>query len=400
LAVETAAATYGLLLGSDSAGTSILYLLAGMIFIFTMLSMPAATLPGTDGSKKNWTLKLLLTGVMIFLAWISSRYWFFQIPIDPDFADMLPVIKVMNERLIHGNWKQIYDPIPEIWNGTRPIYLPAMWLPYLPAIFLHFDMRWITVAALLVGFSWILWGISVKDNRYFGYGQILLAAILFWWIFSRDDVHGLISMSEEGVVIFYFVLLTWAILKENVFLMGIAASLCMLSRYSLIGWIIPCLVFFISKKDYRKALIFSGTGLGCLLLLFILPFGYPVIAEMIALPGNYIAFAKHVWEFTPEVYWLNLGLAKFYGLHGMAALHRTLVLASFTIPMLFMIFCIGQKKWKLQNVNLACFKLSLLVFYQFIDVPYGYLFYTNSFVSLLIAGALLSPKESPLSPAP
>ena len=41
-----------------------------------------------------------------------------------------------------------------------------------------------------------------------------------------------------------------------------------------------------------------------------------------------------------------------------------------------MCFCLIQKKWKLQNINLACFKLSLLVFYQFIDVPYGYLFYT------------------------
>jgi hypothetical protein len=61
---------------------------------------------------------------------------------------------------------------------------------------------------------------------------------------------------------------------------------------------------------------------------------------------------------------------------------------------LFMGFCLLQKKWSLQNINLACFKLSLLVFYQFIDVPYGYLFYTCSFVSLLIAASLLrTPAE-------
>ncbi len=54
-----------------------------------------------------------------------------------------------------------------------------------------------------------------------------------------------------------------------------------------------------------------------------------------------------------------------------------------------MVFCLVQKKWKLQNINLACLKLSLLVFYQFIDVPYGYLFYTCSFVSLIIAATLL-----------
>ena len=111
---------------------------------------------------------------------------------------------------------------------------------------------------------------------------------------------------------------------------------------------------------------------------------------MIALPGNYVAFAKHVWEYSPEVYWLNLGLAKFYGPLRMGMLHNTLLVMSFGIPILFMCYCMLQKKQQLNNINLACFKLSLLVFYQFIDVPYGYLFYTCSFVSLVIGASLLN----------
>jgi hypothetical protein len=59
-----------------------------------------------------------------------------------------------------------------------------------------------------------------------------------------------------------------------------------------------------------------------------------------------------------------------------------------------MAFCLLQKKWKFENFNLACFKLSLLVFYQLIDVPYGYLFYTGSFVSLVIAASLLNKPQS------
>jgi hypothetical protein len=50
-------------------------------------------------------------------------------------------------------------------------------------------------------------------------------------------------------------------------------------------------------------------------------------------------------------------------------LHETLIVSSFVIPILFMAFCLLQKKWKFENINLACFKLSLVVFYQFIDVP-------------------------------
>jgi hypothetical protein len=390
LAAETLLSSYGLLVGKQTAIVSILYLIAALIFIFSILILPDARLPGVHDLKKEWLLKLPPWLIMLLLAFITSRYWLDLIPLDPDFADMLPVMKVMNERFLHGDWKQVYDPIPEIWNGVRPIYMPAMWLPYLPSIALKVDMRWVTVVAVLLSFTIILTDIQIRKNRYFGFGQVAIAALLFWWIFSRNDVHGLITMSEEGVVIFYFVLLTLAIISENAFFMGITASLCLLSRYSMIGWLIPSLLYLISRKGFRKLIIFSVTGAVFILLFFLIPFGFKTLEQMIALPGNYVAFAKHVWEFSSEVYWLNLGMAKFYGPHRMGTLHSSLLILSFGIPFLFMSFCLIQKKWKLQNVNLACFKLSLLVFYQFIDVPYGYLFYTCSFVSLVITANLLS----------
>jgi hypothetical protein len=390
LAAETFLTSYGLLIGQQTSIVSILYLMAGLIFSFSILILPSARLPRVTELKKESILKLPLLLFMLLLAFITSRYWLDLIPLDPDFADMLPVMKVMNERFLHGEWKHVYDPIPEIWNGTSPIYLPAMWLPYLSAVALNLDMRWVTVVLVLLSFIIVLILIRIKKNNYFGYALIAIAGLLFWWIFSRNDVHSLISMSEEGVVIFYFVLLSLAIISENAFFMGLAASLCLLSRYSMIGWLLPCLIFFAVHKDFRKLIVFSLTGIFCFLLFFLVPFGFKTLEPMIALPGNYVAFAKHVWEFTPEVYWLNLGLAKFYGPHRMAILHFCLLTMSFVVPLLFMCFCLLQKKWKFQNINLACFKLSLLVFYQFIDVPYGYLFYTSSFVSLVIAANLLS----------
>ncbi|HEV3223702.1 MAG TPA: hypothetical protein VGZ90_12530 [Puia sp.] len=390
LAAETFLASYGLLIGEQTNIVSILYLIAGLIFIFSILILPIARLPRVTELKKESLLKLPLLVCMLLLAFITSRYWLDLIPLDPDFADMLPVMKVMNERFLHGEWKHVYDGIPEIWNGTRPIYLPAMWLPYLPAIALNIDMRWITVVLVILSFIIVLILIRIKKNKYFGYGLIAISGLLFWWIFSRNEVHSLISMSEEGVVIFYFVLLSLAIISGNAFFMGLTASLCLLSRYSMIGWLVPCLIFFAARKDFRKLIVFSFTGIFCFLLFFLVPFGFKTMDQMIALPGNYVAFAKHIWEFTPEVYWLNLGLAKFYGPHRMAILHYSLLIMSFGIPLLFMCFCLLQKKWRFNNINLACFKLSLLVFYQFIDVPYGYLFYTSSFVSLVIATSILS----------
>jgi hypothetical protein len=390
LAAETFLASYGLVLGEQTAIVSILYLISGVGFIFSMLLLPPATIPRLPVLKAEFPLKLPILVLMLLLAWIVSRYWLDKIPLDPDFADMLPVMKVMNERLLHGNWKQVYDPIPEIWNGTQPIYLPAMWLPYAPAVALQVDMRWVTVGSVLLSFIVILVIIRVKKNGYFGFGQIAITALLFWWLFARNDVHSLITMSEEGVVIFYFLLLSLAIISGNAFFMGLTASCCLLSRYSMIGWLIPCLLFLAARKDYRRIIIFSGVCMSFFLLFFLIPFGFKTLHQMIVLPGNYVAFAKHVWEYSPEVYWLNPGLAKFYGPHRLGMLHNTLLILSFGVPVLFMFFCLLQKKWKLHNINLACFKLSLLVFYQFIDVPYGYLFYTTSFVSLVIAGALLN----------
>jgi hypothetical protein len=393
LAAETFFASYGLLIGEQTSVVSILYLIASLCFILSILLLPKARLPYFRDVKKDSYLKWPLMVLMLVLGFITSRYWMDQIPLDPDFADMLPIIKVMNERFLHGGWNHIYDPIPEIWNGTRPIYLPAMWLPYLPAVVLKLDMRWVTVLSILISFTIILFAIKVKSNRYFGYCQMAIAAMLFWWIFARNDVHSLISMSEEGVVIFYFVLLSLAIISENAFLMGITASCCLLSRYSMIGWLVPCLIFYAFRKDYRRLIAFSVTGMSCVLLFFLIPFGYKALGQMISLPALYVAFAKHVWEFSPEVFWLNPGLAKFFGPHRMATLHNTLLITSFAIPLIFMCFCLQQKKWKFQNINLACFKLSLVVFYQFIDVPYGYLFYTSSFVSLVIAASILSIRE-------
>jgi hypothetical protein len=390
LATETFLASYGLVIGDQTAIVSLLYLIAGLVFIFSILIQPAARLPARRDLKNEILQKLPVFLIMVVLMYITSRYWLDRIPVDPDFADMLPVMKVMNERFLHGHWKQVYDPIPEIWNGTQPIYLPAMWLPYASALVLRVDMRWVTVLATGLSFTIILAFTRIRKNTFFGYGLIAVAALLFWWIFARNDVHGLISMSEEGVVIFYFVLLSLAIISGNAFFMGIMASCCLLSRYSMIGWLIPCLLFFISRRDIRKLIIFTGTGIFCFLLFFLIPFGLKTLELMIALPYNYVAFANHVWEFSPEVYWLNLGLAKFYGIHRVVALHYSLLVMSFGIPIFFMCFCILQKKWNFKNINLACFKLSLLVFYQFIDVPYGYLFYTSSFVSLVIGAVLLN----------
>ncbi|MFZ6026041.1 MAG: hypothetical protein ACOYVG_16495 [Bacteroidota bacterium] len=46
------------------------------------------------------------------------------------------------------------------------------------------------------------------------------------------------------------------------------------------------------------------------------------------------------------------------------------------------------------NIALAALKLSIVVVYTFIDVPYQYLFYTSSFISLIAIAGVSGQNEN------
>jgi hypothetical protein len=301
------------------------------------------------------------------------------------------VIRVMDQRFISGQWKHVYDTIPEIWNGTRPVYLPAMWLPFTPAAIFNFDPRWITAACMIFVFSSFLFILDFKKTG-FAITALLIAFLLLWWLLSENEDHGFLSLSEEGVVVLYYTLLVFAIFSGNIVAIGILTSLCMLSRYALIGWIPSFLLYLLLKKEKKKAAVFIITGIVCFLILFVIPFGWRPFAQLTQLPGYYIDFAKIVWKDSRLVFWFSPGFAKFYGPGHIVLLHRTLITLTFLVPLLFVWFCFSLiKKKKIANIPLATLKISVVIFYNFIDVPYLYLFYTSSFISLIAVGYLIRP---------
>src|ERR1035438_2996037 len=102
------------------------------------------------------------------------------------------------------------------------------------------------------------------------------------------------------------------------------------------------------------------------------------------LPSYYIDFSKRVWNDSPETFTDYTGFAKFFVPDKMCLLHTLLISLSFIIPTAFILFCnYYKKKRKLCNIPLAALKISIVVFYNFIDVPFLYLFYTSTFVSLI-----------------
>jgi hypothetical protein len=207
--------------------------------------------------------------------------------------------------------------------------------------------------------------------------------MLLWWLLSEDDTHGFISFSEEGSVVVYYFLLVLAILSENIFLISIMACLCMMIRYSLIGWVPAFFIYLLLNKKNKQAIIFSSIGILSFLFLFIIPFGWNAFIQLIKLPSQYVDFSKRVWNDSPETFTDYIGFAKFFGADRMNTLHLLLISLSFIVPAAFVLIAhFLKKKMKLLNIPLATLKISMVIFYNFIDVPYLYLFFTSSFVSL------------------
>jgi hypothetical protein len=394
-AVETLSITWCLKIPHAAPVLSVTYLVSGLALAFLPLSFPAITLPSINlrclHTRANH-YRLMIAGLVILATWSWCNYWFDESPIDITNADMLPIIKVMGERFIAGQHSHIYDTIPWIWHGTQPIYLPAMWLPYVPAIALGIDMRWVAIAGVLFAFISFLFLYRPHQHHYLSFFLGVLAFLLFWWVVA-DNTAGIVSVAEEGTVIALYVLLVLALISGNPFLTGIAISLCMLSRYALVGWIPAYLLYLVLEKKWKNAFIITGMGGLCFVLLFLLPVGWTTFLRLAHLPGDYVAFAARVWKDSPDVFSTAPGLAWFFGPGHINLLHGLLITLSFVGPPAFMIA--GRRRLNVAlrptapNLQLATLKLSLVVFYCFIDVPYLYLFYTSSFVSLIIVCLLL-----------
>jgi len=295
----------------------------------------------------------------------------------------------MNQRFLNGQWKQVYQPIPEIWNGIQPIYLPAMWMPFGLSLIFDFDIRWITVCGI-----WLAIILCVLPAwRKITASIFLIAAflILLVWLHTNGD-NGVIELTEEGVVFFYYSLLATAMIFNNPWLLGISVAACLLSRYSFIGWIPFAILYLVLRKEYKLLLRVSITAV-IVAFVLVIPFGFGPLLYHLHLHDNYISHAARVWHDEPDTYFETLGMAKFFGASHIKLLHSILVSGSFLIPLSFLLFL--RKKLSTQpNILLAGFQLSLTFFYNFLDVTYLYLYYTPVFVSLLITSWSLSSNKA------
>jgi hypothetical protein len=103
-----------------------------------------------------------------------------------------------------------------------------------------------------------------------------------------------------------------------------------------------------------------------------------------------VAFAGRVWKDSPDVFSTAPAFAWLFGPNRVGLLHTLLISLTFVVPMAFVF--LGRRR-QLANWPVAALKASLVIFFCFIDVPYLYLFYTSSFVSLIALTLALRQTE-------
>jgi len=320
---------------------------------------------------------LLLSGYLIHRSWLQFQ----TMPIDYKIADMLPIIKTMCARLLNG--EQVYAPIAEIWGGIKPIYLPFMWMPFIPAEYFGFDLRWTNVIFILGGILAIM-----KIPNFRRIHPILFAISMLPIVILVEAMlrHKVISITEEGIIYGYYMFLGYALAKNNYVLIAITITMCLFSRYSLVLWIPAYLVFVYFFNSKRLSLI-TLMIIGLItLMVFIIPF-YDNIGFFLSMHNDYIEGAKNLWKFQPEHVMNSLGLAKFFSIHHIPLIHTLLITFAILIPSLSLAaYSLLRKKFNLdsQFFGLCSLKLSLVFFYNWLENPYLYLFFTSTFFSYCI----------------
>lgn len=360
---------------------SLLFFGAGIGISVCLLYLPAVHITRPVIINRQVPVKLLVLASLLPYSYALARKIMDSTPLGIQYADMLPVIQVMGRRFLNGEWHSVYQPIPEIWNGIQPIYLPAMWLPFTFPLLLHFDMRWVTVSGIWLSVAAVVWP-AWKGKIFPLLPSISLCLLLLW--LHYDATNNVIRLTEEGVVFFYYSFMVIAILSRKAWLIGSMVAVCLLSRYAIIGWLPFAAAYLLLTGQHRFLLKITGFGAAVFLAL-VGPFGLRSFVFQLQLPQQYIPHAARVWQENPGYFYHSLGMAKFFGPQHIVLQHSLLVAGTFLVPLLFL-FIIRKGLAQRPNVMLAGFQLSLTFFYNFLDVSYLYLYYTPVFVSLAIAG--------------
>jgi len=259
------------------------------------------------------------------------------------------------------------------------------------------DIRWASVIGLLLGLA-LVFLLKWKPAQQSLWSLLVILPVLFWAQGLYQEQTFLIRFTEEGVVVFYYALLGYALIIRNPYLVGIGIACCVLSRYGHLFWVPIYLLFAWKYLSKREALISACVALSIGLIFFIIPFAYENWDYFLSIPGEYPNYARSLWERHPDFFPTTLGVAKYFPASQVDLLHQFHLFSISVVPLImFLLFFYFEKKgkWTAKLWGICSLKLTLTFFYNLIIVPVLYLFWVPTLISCLILAGYIYHWEKP-----
>ncbi len=370
--------------GSDAG--NIIYLACGVFAGLVPLIWPPRPRGERPWKYLPWVSALAMAG---FTFWAIQQpiKLFERVPIDYTLADMLPVIQHMLANWFTG--EDPYQPIAEIWNGLQPRYLPAMWTPYAPSVAFALDPRWLSVFFFLAATA-----LALTWRRASAYHLLVIPvmALIYYTFIHLDD--RILALTEEPVVVMWYMLFGAALLSGNPWFTGFAIAACLLSRYALVLWTPMLFVYLWWRHSRKHALQVAGAALLTGLAWMTISNSWHAIPLYLETPAKYMeGLSKPENEhFYDEVFDHSLGMGRYTAWKDLDRLNVISLVSNLTVPWLLLLFF---RRRPTVLFTVCSLKICLAVFYSLLVIPYLYLFFTNTFFTVMVILAWLRETYRP-----
>lgn len=339
--------------------------------------------------------KIIFTtgGSLICIAYLQSIIAAY--PMDKTNSDVIPQINVLVGRFLSGTYP--YTSIDFKIYTLFPTYLPLQWLPFCIAELFKIDYRTFALVVLLIPVAVFL---SKFRNRFVFYTASFLVYGLYvvGMLYNKDDYFNCV---ENIIAAFYLTFALSLLYSKNIWIQVLFLSFCLFSRYSIVIWVPLYFIYLFANHG----LLQSIKAAGLLFLIFLTVYGFPFLMKDTSIFMQ--AYKYHTnaaigeWSVNStckncKPYHLDrgLGMAIFFYENQDTITQRLkllqkihIILSTLTVAVSTLYILLIKYLLK-QNISthflLWSLAMYLTIFYQFIQIPYHYLFSVPVFVYLVL----------------
>ena len=319
-------------------------------------------------------------------------------------SDIIPQIQILIQRFLTGDFP--YQLIRhEEWafgHSLYPTYLPLTWMPFILAEQVGLDYRWFAYLCLLGGVGYLL--TFFRQLPLLKYLALAMGPFLIL-VFNFYEKPEELSLSVETFITAYYLCLAISLLTTSTISRGLFLLCCLLSRYSIVLWV-PLFFLVLWKKEKRRNSLWIGAIIFGGFLIFYFPF---LLEDFSIFQQGYDYHSKaavNLWKprawqaagATPINLLQGVGFGCYFyeyldmDLIGKLKAYRLthLILSLSTVALLAVYFFKRHLRIDYRLFLLGSLKIYLVVFYNFIQIPFMYLYLVPAFVSLPLIGVVLS----------